>query len=205
MAWFGSSPVKSIHVFVVAAAWSLQLHAATEVPASGEASDELDRVEIHGLRPDLWELRRAVVETEDRFYAKYNELNQADEFDLKCRVEAPTGSRLTRRTCRPLYQEDAVQEGAKQAVELRQKFQSDGGEALLGSNSPPVPAAIAITARRTAFERNMRSVVQRHPELLTLLEERIAAARALEKAERRGAGKTGGTEDVGNPAEKMSD
>src|SRR5690606_34848324 len=126
----------------------------------------------------------AVVEAEDRFYERYNELNANDDFDVKCRVEASTGTRLTTRTCRPLYQEDAVQEGAKEAVELRQRFQSYGGEALLGATSPPVPAAVKIMAIRPAFERAMRNLVQAHPELMDLLKERAATAAALEEATR---------------------
>lgn len=159
----------------------MQVNAVTAAEANQDLP-ELDRVEVHGARPDLWELRQAVTEAEDRFYAKYNEINRNDDFDVNCRVEARTGTRLNSRTCRPIYQERAVQEGAKQAVEIRQKFQSYGGAAQLGANSPPVPAAIAIMARRPEFESNMRNVVQEHPELAALLRERAAAAEALEKA-----------------------
>lgn len=166
-------------------------------------SEELDRVEVYGTRPALSKLRQAVIEAEDRFYSKYNELKLNNDFDVNCRVEARTGTRLATRTCRPLYQEDAVQEGAKQAVELRQKFQSYGGEALLGSNTPPVPAAVAIMARRPGFERNMRNVVQRHPELIALLEERAATVEALEKGMHRERMKESDTRHLDSQPEKQ--
>jgi hypothetical protein len=176
--------MTSIRTILFAAALSLQLHAANATESNGPL-EELDRVQIYGSRPELSKLRQAIIEAEDRFYSRYNALNTNDDFDVNCRVEARTGTRLTTRTCRPVYQESAVQEGAKQAIELRQKFQSFGGQALLGSNSPPVPAAITITARRPEFERNMLDVVKKHPELAALLKERAAAADALKKEMRR--------------------
>lgn len=181
------------------AASSLVPHVAKAAIGS-DTPEELDRVDVYGTPAAVWTLRQAVIEAEDRFFSRYNELNRNDDFDVNCRVEARTGTRLNTRTCRPLYQEVAVQEGAKQAVELRQKFQSEGGRALLGSNSPPVPAAIAIMARRPEFERNMRSVVQSHPELLALLEERATAAQALEKATRRAGKSEDGARQVELPA-----
>lgn len=170
-----------IKILLLAAALSSQAY-GTGTAESNDSMEELDRVDVYGTRTDLSRMRQAVIDAEDRFYEKYNDINSNDEFDVRCRVEARTGTRLTTRTCRPLYQEDAVQEGAKQAIELRQKFQSFGGEAHLGSNSPPVPAAIMIMARRQDFEQNMRDVVRAHPELLKLLETRAAAARDLEEA-----------------------
>jgi hypothetical protein len=49
-------------------------------------------------------LRQAVVEAEDRFHARYNELNDNDDFDVNCRQEARTGTKLERRICRAVYQ-----------------------------------------------------------------------------------------------------
>lgn len=169
---------------LVGAALTLHLHTASAAEGT-EHVEQLEGVEVYGSPPELASQRQAITDAENRFYARYNELNLNDDFDVNCRVEARTGTRLTSRTCRPLYQEDAVQEGAKLAVEIRQKAQSYGGQALLGANTPPVPAAVAITARRGEFERNMRNVVRRHPELVMLLEERAAAAEALERATRR--------------------
>jgi hypothetical protein len=174
----------SLRTLTIAAALALQTFGANAAELKNHV-EELDRVDVYGSRTPLWKLREAIIEAEDRFHARYNDLNTKDDFDIKCRVEASTGTRLTTRKCKPLYQEDAVQEGAKQAVELRQKFQSNGGHALLGSNSPPVPAALAIMARRPEFERNMREVVQEHPELSVLLQQRAEAAEALARATRQ--------------------
>ncbi len=149
--------------------------------APSDDADELEQVNVYGSKEEPWQLRQAIIEAEDRFYERYNDLNSNNDFDMKCRVEARTGTRLVTRTCKPIYQENAVQEGAKQAIEVRQYFQATG---QLGT--PPVPAAIAIMARRSEFERHMRSVVLGTPELGLLLKERAAAVERLEAATRRG-------------------
>ena len=153
---------------------------AANAGAPGDDADELEQVQVFGSKEEPWQLRQAIIEAEDRFYERYNELNPNNDFDMKCRVEARTGTRLVTRTCKPLYQENAVQEGAKQAVEIRQVFQDS--HILV---SPPVPAAIAIMARRSEFERHMRSLVLESPELGSLLQERAAAVERLEAATRR--------------------
>lgn len=74
-------------------------------------ADELDEVIVRGTR--LWQLREAIVEAEDRFYARYNELNKNDDFDIHCRREAPIGTRLKKRICRISFFEDAQAEYAR--------------------------------------------------------------------------------------------
>ena len=176
--------MTSLHLLVMTVSLMVPVCAAHGGAPSDDA-EELEQVHVYGSKEEIWQLRQAIIEAENRFFERYNDLNTNDDFDVKCRVEARTGTRLPTRTCRPLYQEDAVQEGAKQAVELRQRFQSLGGGAQLGATSPPVPAGIKIMARRPEFERNMRNVVRKHPELTALLQERAAAATALEAATRR--------------------
>lgn len=183
---------------VITVVLTLQLN-AVNAAAPHDDLEELDRVQVYGTKLERWELRQAIIEAEDRFYERYNELNTDDDFDVKCRVEARIGTRLTTRMCRPLYQEAAVQENAKQAVEVRQYFQATG---QLGT--PPVPAEIVIMARRPDFERHMRKVVLESPELGELLHERAIAAEALEAAMRREAEEVGGKRQSREPPEPFS-
>lgn len=164
-------------------AFALTLPMCTAIAAvPSDSTEELDQVYVYGLRAETWELRRALVQAENLFYERYNELNAKDDFDMKCRVEARTGTRLGTRICRPVYQEDAIQEGAKNALEIRQYFQSYGGKVLA---SPPVPAAMVIEARRLEFQKHMRQLVLESSELTSLLRKRAAAAEKLEAAMRR--------------------
>jgi hypothetical protein len=77
---------------------------ATQVPLAAD-EEELEEVIIEGS--PLWRLREQMRETEDAFYARFNQLNTNDDFDVHCTMEAPTGTRLRSRVCRVAYQMDA--------------------------------------------------------------------------------------------------
>jgi hypothetical protein len=48
-------------------------------------------------------LRYEVDRAVDRMYKIYNELNTDDDFDIRCVWNAPTGSRIKRKLCTPVY------------------------------------------------------------------------------------------------------
>ena len=81
-----------------------RLSAATE-PASSSTERVLEEVVIEGMA--AWQLQQAILETEDRFFALYNELNKDRDYDVRCANEAPLGTRLKRRICRVQFFEDA--------------------------------------------------------------------------------------------------
>ncbi|RYG81027.1 hypothetical protein EON77_07880 [bacterium] len=76
--------------------------------ASGRAARtaEMEEVVIKGRLERLAELRKAIDAAEDRAYARYNELNDDDAYDIECTDRAPTGRRLTGRYCEPKYVAD---------------------------------------------------------------------------------------------------
>jgi hypothetical protein len=104
-----------IHRRVVALLWCttaaltllvpLQSMAAPSDSGPPEAEQELDEVIVEGS--PLWKLRREIRETEDRFYARYNELNTNDDFDVYCAKQAALGSRLRSTRCRIAFYQDA--------------------------------------------------------------------------------------------------
>ncbi len=78
---------------------SLAAEAAAAAPQHGEQSTRLDEVIISGQLNSLSAVKRALIDNENRFNVRYNELNQDDHYDVVCRDEIPTGSRIPRRNC----------------------------------------------------------------------------------------------------------
>ena len=72
---------------------------AGESPQEVTPSTKLDEILISGKQRSLRAIQQALIDNEDRFNARYNELNQDDHFDVVCREEIPTGSRVPRRIC----------------------------------------------------------------------------------------------------------
>lgn len=81
-------------------------------PEDLSGMETLDEVVVTGKLDSLSAARQAVIAAEDRFYARYNELNTDDMMDIRCRFEAPTGSRIPRRVCQPKLVEEAARDEA---------------------------------------------------------------------------------------------
>ncbi len=146
----------------------LTLPALAAVPA-GPNSD-LDEVTVSGERVKIEALRKEIVQLEDRFYDRYNELNTIDDFDIHCIEEARTGTRFIKRSCRAVYQEQALAEEGQAAFKILQRFREKGP--TVSDSGPPVPATVTIERRLPEYKKNLQEVARRDPELTRLLEER---------------------------------
>jgi hypothetical protein len=91
--------MKAIHIGVLAALSSPLF--AQDVPPSVPpvASDE--EVIVQGRTPQ--EVRLEIERVENAVYARFNELNSSDDFDILCSEHAPTGSNIPVRSCRPNF------------------------------------------------------------------------------------------------------
>ena len=65
--------------------------------SSDSAEDEGEVIVIADLR--LAEVRQFIEEVEEELYSAFNEYNDDDDFDVRCRKETPTGSNIPRRLC----------------------------------------------------------------------------------------------------------
>ena len=126
--------------------------------------EELDEITVEGKR--LYQLRKAVIETEDKFYKLFNELNTNDDYDVHCADQAPTGSRITRRVCKPVFYADAEAQYA---------------QALVNGYYAP-PATMVALQRTDEYQKAMRKIVDADPKLRRLLIERDRLERNYIKA-----------------------
>lgn len=78
--------------------------AALALPVVAVAQDEeaVDEIVVASQK-SLANLRRDLIDAEDDFYSLYNELNTDNEYDVRCRYEAPTGQRKKTHVCRPVF------------------------------------------------------------------------------------------------------
>jgi len=125
-----------------------------------ELTDEpLPEVEINARRESLTHLRREIVRLEEAFYAKYNQLNDDDQYDIQCSPVTPTGSLLKGRECEPLF--------VARATEAR-------AQGFVGSYGVS-PATSIILSKWPDFEKTLVKAIQTYPELQKLAEEHAVA------------------------------
>jgi hypothetical protein len=86
--------------------------AAAEVEASPPATD--DTIVVQGQSLGL--LRSEILRAEELVFARFNDINSDDEFDIDCRMEVPTGSRVPRRVCRANFWREVEIDIAEEAI-----------------------------------------------------------------------------------------
>ena len=132
-------------------------------PAQSSGEPRIE-VEIRAQYEKLSVMRAELVKLEDQFYAEYNKLNTDRQYDVVCRMEAYTGSHLLSRVCEPAFVAGAEREETRAALQ---------GHA--------VPLAILTIQEKTpGYQKNMATLVEKHPELFRLVKERSELAQRYE-------------------------
>ena len=139
-----------------AALSTLPQPAAAQDQGAGKAAPPVDaEVTVSAIRK-LAELRKEIVLAEDRFLAKYNELNKDREYAITCTSEPFTGSRFYRRVCRPEFV------GMATSVEAQTWLQ--------GHYAPP--SVMVMESKKDGFRKNMTNLYDKSAELRQLAQTR---------------------------------
>jgi hypothetical protein len=79
--------------------------------AADDAAKSNDAIVVNGAR--LSDLRKTMLKAQNRFLSLYNTVNRNVDQQLACSDSAPTGSRLTQRSCSTRAQNRATEEMAR--------------------------------------------------------------------------------------------
>lgn len=156
-------------ILMISACVGTQLCKAALPSAKSDTTptEVLEEVLVSGT--PLSELKKAIVEAEDRFYERYNQLNTVDLFDIECRVEAPLGTKIPRRMCLTKLQLRAKRD---YAIEYLQNLQDMSKFGYDGLGKPPDTNPIAVWASRyEEYRDNMLGLLKLYPELRRLADE----------------------------------
>lgn len=133
----------------------------------------LDEIIVGGDRDSLSAARKAVVEAEDRFYARFNAINDDHAYDMRCSVRAPTGSIVERRVCLPRLVDDAIEANTQE---------------ILRTTSGPVyrvPPEVLYASAMPEMKRRMLTLLKKDPELLRALLERTRLQQHFDELHKR--------------------
>jgi len=135
-------------------------------PSNVGAVSSLEEVVIQGDRT-LSAARKAMVDAEDRFYARWNDLNDDRKFDIRCHNEIPSDhpSRIWHRVCQPAFLEDMVQVASAEFVQAMQGGTTAGrGQVMLPSSNPG-----QVMLMRAEMKKRTLAMLQKDPELMRAL------------------------------------
>jgi hypothetical protein len=129
----------------------------------------IDEVEVRARRDKLSVMREQLDELEQQFYAEYNKLNAARQYDVVCGTRPRPNSHVRGRFCRPAFFDEG---GRNDPVT---------GLAFEGIFAPTFTSGRQFPE----YQRNMVEVVRKHPELLEILKQRRALADEIARREKR--------------------
>jgi hypothetical protein len=88
-------------LFLGCGSFAIAADDAKPAPANAGHDTRLDEVLVTGKLDSLIGIRQALIASENRFNARYNELNQDDDYDVVCRQNTPLGTHIPQRLCQP--------------------------------------------------------------------------------------------------------
>jgi hypothetical protein len=135
--------------------------------APARPDEQLDEIIVQGTR--LWQMHKALTDADDRFFARYNEINKDHDFDVHCDMEAPLGTRIKQRICRPAFQERAEEQWARGLLE----------------GFSAIPPELIWLVREDEYRKNLLDVARGDPLLMKMLRERDALAKRYEAERKR--------------------
>ncbi len=135
------------------AGWSATTKALT--PKIVSEVHSLDEIVVTGDRDSLSGARKAIIEAEDRFFARFNELNKDNAYDISCDMVKPTGTQIPMRLCNPRIVDDISHD---ETFELIRR-----GEGVITSRDT-LRSAAAVELKRRTLE-----LLKHDPELLRAL------------------------------------
>ena len=143
---------------------ALAAETAAIAPPNVTEVKALEEIVVTGDLNSLSGAKNAVIEAEDRFYARYNDLNKDDLYDVHCRLETPKDhhSRISSRVCEPAY----IGEGTHSEAMRLYLPNSNGGTVNLTSTESIRLAGLPELKKRTL------ELIRKDPELLRALLER---------------------------------
>lgn len=137
---------------------------ALPAAAAGQDDEAADEIVVASQKSTA-ALRRDLDRAEDDFYALYNELNEDDEFDIRCSYEAPTGVRKKTKLCRPAF------------------FSKDRGREDKTRRINPETDPV-LSAKLDELQENLESLVAANPELqAAMIRYNTARARLVARTE----------------------
>ena len=139
----------------------------SENSSSENNTGVIEEVTVIGMR-DILSLQKQVYLAEDRFYELFNKLNTDDLYDVRCRWQAPIGTRIKRRQCFPNFY---------------QKATADYADAFLEGRFM-VPVTSTLSVHYPELEARMKELVLANPELFERISELFELSERLENNKR---------------------
>ena len=109
----GVSTTAVVLLFALTPLGMCRIAAAQQVEP--EPAETIEEIVVYGHK-SLVRLHLELYKAEDAVIDLFNSLNSDDEFDIRCRKEGPTGSKIKERVCKTNYERDLIGKATRQSL-----------------------------------------------------------------------------------------
>jgi hypothetical protein len=141
--------------------------------AAGAEGEVMEEVLVRGTR--LYELRAAIIAAEDRFYARYNEINPIDDYDIDCNQVKRTGTNFQTRRCAPRLLDKVLAADAREVLQAMQEGREKRGE----------DPTVTLTRRNGEYKANMLQLLRDDRQLRALVRDRDKAQERYDREHKK--------------------
>ncbi|GJM12381.1 MAG: hypothetical protein DHS20C12_07840 [Pseudohongiella sp.] len=114
------------------------------------------------------DLRRLIVQVEEDFFDKFNELNIDEDYDILCYEYVPTMSHIPERVCEPLFMMEARGMNVSELVYGAAPPPGTGGAAPTGVLLPPKAMRNAVAPQYDILQQKMEELNESDLELRSI-------------------------------------
>lgn len=199
----GSSTLFS--AALIGALFALPASAQEEPPAAANASREepIEEVVVRGRRT-LFTIRKELEAARENVWTVFNDINSTDDFDISCSTAARTGTRITKRVCRPQYANEATRRAGQDLARRIRNCGSEPGaagdaclERAMQNASSGAAAEIGwTTVMDQRLDAEFQGLAVEQPGLATAILEYFAKQREYQDAIGARAAAEGGNDEV---------
>ena len=175
------SPLAATLALLAAPALTEAQSVAQSEPAAAETAPAQTADEEIVIRGRRFTFRRELEAAREHVWEVFNEINSDDDFDISCDTSARSGTRMTRRVCRPQYANEATAQAGKDLTRRIQGCDPTGANyeiclemALQNGSSEAQQYVARIAYMDQRLDDEFRRLVRERPELATAVSEFLA-------------------------------
>ena len=146
----GSLLLAAIVVTFIAGPVTAQQDEVEELTQRATESEAIDEITVYGER-SMSSLRVEVYRAEENFFDLFSELNDDDEFDVRCFYETPTGTRIRQHVCRAQFVTEA--------------YSAEFSRYRVNLNYPVQDPEVVVMRKSRELEEKMHALIIANPNL----------------------------------------
>lgn len=139
-----------------------------------QPTEEIEEIVVYGEK-SLLLLKKDMERASNVVFESFNALNDDDQFDIHCSDKVPTGSNLSKGSCRPNYEDQIYSDATSRQLDM-----TDGGIPTQGFRINQAAVEAKLKKKKKLMDAKMEALANENPEFAQALIKLLIAERIFE-------------------------